>query len=121
MVYRVIFDTNILISFLIGRRLNNFPQLLFDHKISWIVTDELIEELIEVLHRPKFKRYFSNEAITDLLELVDKSSENIILKTATNICRDPKDNYLISLAIDSGANFIVTGDADLLDIAEIKK
>jgi len=51
--------------------------------------------------------------------LLDESSEVVDLKTKTNLCRDPKDNYLVSLAIDSGANFLVTGDNDLLDIQKI--
>ena len=36
------------------------------------------------------------------------------------ICRDAKDNYLLGLAKDSDANFLVTGDQDLLVIAKFE-
>lgn len=51
--------------------------------------------------------------------MLDESSEVVELKTKTNLCRDPKDNYLVSLAIDSEANFLVTGDNDLIDLYKI--
>jgi predicted nucleic acid-binding protein len=34
-------------------------------------------------------------------------------------CRDPKDDYLLALAIASDAHYLVTGDADLLDLKHI--
>lgn len=37
-----------------------------------------------------------------------------------NICRDPKDNYLLSLAIDANADFIITGDNDLLILQTVR-
>jgi predicted nucleic acid-binding protein len=37
----------------------------------------------------------------------------------TNLCRDPKDNYLVSLAIDTNADFLITGDGDLLNLIKI--
>jgi len=32
------------------------------------------------------------------------------------ICRDPKDNFLLSLSVDGNADFILTGDKDLLEL-----
>ena len=46
-------------------------------------------------------------------------SELIALQTKTTICRDAKDNYLVSLAIDSKADYLVTGDLDLLELKNI--
>jgi len=37
-----------------------------------------------------------------------------------SICRDPKDNFLLALAIDSKADFLVTGDQDLLSLKNIE-
>jgi hypothetical protein len=37
------------------------------------------------------------------------------------LCRDPKDDFLLSLAIESNANYLITGDNDLLDIKVIHK
>lgn len=60
------------------------------------------------------KKYFTPEQIVEFFELLDESSVNIDIKTKTDICQDLKDNYLISLAIDSNADFLTTGDNDLL-------
>jgi putative PIN family toxin of toxin-antitoxin system len=53
--------------------------------------------------------------------LLDESSVYIDLKTKTNLCRDAKDNYLLSLAIDSDADFLITGDNDLLVLENVRK
>jgi predicted nucleic acid-binding protein len=43
------------------------------------------------------------------------------IKTVTSLCRDLKDNYIVALAIDTKADFLVTGDGDLLDLVRIGK
>jgi predicted nucleic acid-binding protein len=45
----------------------------------------------------------------------------IPVKTIVTQCRDPKDNFLLELAIDGNAHFLLTGDNDLLDIKQIGK
>ena len=39
--------------------------------------------------------------------------------SVVNLCRDYKDNFLLSLAMDAGADYLVTGDDDLLDLKSI--
>ena len=43
------------------------------------------------------------------------------VKSKTDKCRDFKDNFLLDLAIDSKADYLVTGDKDLLEIKLIGK
>jgi putative PIN family toxin of toxin-antitoxin system len=38
------------------------------------------------------------------------------VKIKVNACRDPKDNFLLSLSKDGKANFLITGDKDLLEL-----
>ena len=73
----------------------------------------------KVFKKPKIKKYFSKEQVEEFFELLDESSDCIELVTKSNICRDEKDNYLVSLAIDSHANFLITGDKDLLELDRI--
>jgi predicted nucleic acid-binding protein len=42
-----------------------------------------------------------------------------IATTVTNLCRDPKDNYLLSLSIDANAHYLISGDDDLLVLQQI--
>ena len=44
----------------------------------------------------------------------------INITSEVSLCRDAKDNYLLALAKDSDANFLLTGDKDLLEIAKFE-
>ena len=116
---KVIIDSNIWISFLIGKSLQGLQHQIDDENIIIITCTEQYIELSEVFKKPRLQKFFTKEQTTRFFELLDESSEVVELKTKTNLCRDPKDNYLVSLAIDSEANFLVTGDNDLIDLYKI--
>jgi putative PIN family toxin of toxin-antitoxin system len=56
-----------------------------------------------------------------MLENIEEYAEFVSVQSNIQICRDPKDNFLLSLALDSEADFLITGDKDLLEIAQFKK
>ncbi len=118
---KVILDTNLWMSFLISKRLDFLDDLLLEGKIKLIFSKELIEEFLTVAKRPKFKKYFSDDNISDLLRLFDKYGKLIEVSTKMEECRDFKDNFLLNLAFDGNADYLITGDADLLVIKKIKK
>ncbi|MFZ4724922.1 MAG: putative toxin-antitoxin system toxin component, PIN family [Paludibacter sp.] len=118
--YKVIVDTNIWISFLIGKSLKGLQNHIDSHFIQIVTCDEQLQELSEVFKKPKIKKYFSHEHISDFFDLLDFSTEKITISSISNICRDAKDNYLISLAIDSNADFLLTGDLDLLILNKVQ-
>jgi uncharacterized protein len=119
--YKIIVDSNIWISFLIGKNLLGLQNYIDSRKIKIVTCNEQLTELSEVFKKPKLKKYFTKEQISEFFELLDESSNTIIISTKSNICRDPKDNYLVSLAIDSKADFLITGDKDLLELNKIGK
>ena len=80
---------------------------------------EQILELSEVFRKPKIKKYFSKDQITEFFDLLNDSSLKIKINTKTNLCRDSKDDYLVSLALDSNADFLITGDKDLLELNNV--
>jgi len=53
--------------------------------------------------------------------LFDKYGKLIEVSSKINECRDSKDNFLLNLAVDSKADYLITGDNDLLIIKKIKK
>ena len=118
--FKVIVDSNIWISFLIGKCLKNLQEYIDSQTVLIVTCNEQIQELTEVFKKPKIKKYFTQEQIREFLELLNESSVNVVIKTKTELCRDLKDNYLISLAIDSNANFLITGDKDLLILNKVK-
>jgi putative PIN family toxin of toxin-antitoxin system len=118
--FKVIVDTNIWISFLIGKNLKGLQEYIDSQAIIIVTCNEQIQELAEVFKKSKIKKYFTAEQIEFFFELLDESSVKVDLKTKTDICRDLKDNYLISLAIDSNADFLITGDNDLIVLTKVE-
>jgi putative PIN family toxin of toxin-antitoxin system len=66
---KVIFDTNVWISFLIGKRLSFIKDLITNGKFTIIITNQLIEEIKEVTTRQRIKKYFPKESVVDLINL----------------------------------------------------
>jgi len=111
---KVIFDTNIWISYLIGQQLGGLTELLTTHKIELVLSEQLRTELIEVTGRKKFRKYFREQKVSELLKLMDFLGTDYQVNEYPNICRDPKDNFLLGLIRVSQAQILVTGDQDLI-------
>ena len=118
---KIILDTNLWISFLISKKFNQIDKLIENKEITIIFSDELIEEFIDVVSRPKFKKYFSKKDIEKVLEYFDQFGELINVKSNIQICRDEKDNFLLNLSIDSNADYLISGDKDLLVLEKIEE
>lgn len=120
-VSRIIIDTNLWISFLITKDFTKLDEIIFSRKTTLVFSQELLDEFIEVAKRPKFRRFFSSSDIEEILETIDEYADFVKVKTKTEACRDPKDNFLLSLAKDGNADFLLTGDNDLLDLTKFGK
>jgi uncharacterized protein len=112
---KVIFDTNVWISFLIGKRLHKIKQYILDGRIQIITCEQLITEIRSVTRREKMKKYFQKSDVEELLELLDIICEKVEIKPTHFISRDPKDNFLLDLIDFSKADYLITGDKDLLE------
>ena len=113
---KVILDTNLWISFLIGKELQGLKDLIVNENIKLVTCSQLINELKIVTTREKFKKYFDQEKVEELMSLLDIVSLNVKIRKVEQICRDPKDDFLLALSKESNADFLITGDKDLLDI-----
>lgn len=71
--------------------------------------------------RPEFRRYFSDQDIQKLKEHLCSNAQIIEVKSVVDLCRDPKDNFLLALAKDSDADYLITGDNDLLVLKKVGK
>lgn len=117
---KVIFDTNVWISFLIGKTLSKIKGHISDGKITIVTTEQLLTEIKTVTSREKLKKYFPKENVNELIELLETIAENIEIKPTHFINRDPKDNFLLDLIDFSNADYLVTGDKDLLELNPFK-
>jgi hypothetical protein len=111
---KVIFDTNVWISFLIGKRLSKIKNHIINGNITIITTEQLLLEIKIVTSRNKLKKYFPKESVNELIELLETIAVNVNIKPRHFINRDPKDNFLLDLIDFSKADYLVTGDKDLL-------
>lgn len=118
---RLVIDTNLWISFIISKKLNLLEPILFDENTRILFSSELVEELQATITKPKLKKYFSENALEEMLTVFDPYIDFITAKSTVSICRDPNDNFLLALAKDGKANYLLTGDSDLLDIGKYKK
>ena len=76
---------------------------------------------ITVAQRPKFKKFFSKIDLERIIDFIDRCGIIVEVKSKTDKCRDSKDNFLLDLAIDSKADYLITGDNYLLEIKLIGK
>jgi len=113
---KVILDTNLWISFLISKNYSFLDNYVVNGKVKLIFSKELFTEFITVAERPKFKNFFSPKDIKRLISLINKFGVLYQVSSDIKECRDVKDNFLLNLAIDSNADYLVTGDSDLLDL-----
>jgi len=111
---KVIFDTNVWISFLIGKHLAKIKQYISDGSITIITTEQLLTEIKIVTNREKLKKYFPEESVKELVELLETIAITVEIKPTHFINRDTKDNFLLDLIDYSKADYLVTGDKDLL-------
>jgi len=122
---RVVLDPNLLISYLLTHR-GPIARIINVHlageDFTLLACVQLLEELERVLQYPKFRSYFTRETGLHFLALVISLSELVdVPDEVPHIVRDPKDDYLIACALAGTADFIVSGDKDLLELEQTGK
>ncbi len=119
--HRVVVDTNLWISFLLTKDTSRLDRLFSSDELTLLFSQELLDEFVVVAQRPKFKKYFSPVDLQDLLTQISTKVEFVTVTSKVDICRDAKDNFLLSLAMDGQATHVLTGDRDLLVLSSLNK
>lgn len=118
---KLIVDTNLWVSFVISRKLNLLDSLLFADNAKLLFSTELITEIQETITKPGLKKYFGTDALEEMLSAFEPFIDLIEVESIVTICRDPKDNFLLALAKDGKADYLITGDNDLLVLNKFGK
>lgn len=116
---RVVIDTNLWISFLIGKQVMVMKSALERKDVELIITDKLIQEIEIVVNYPKLRKFIRPELAEEMVTWLKTHSTNVCIDNVPSRCRDPKDDYLLELAIRSNAVYLVSGDSDLLTLKRI--
>jgi uncharacterized protein len=112
---RIVLDTNTVVSAAILPR--STPRRAFDVALDYgsiLISEETIGELYEVLYRPRFDKYLSDEGRVEFLVAYVRAAQFVVTDTRVRECRDPADDKFLELAVGGNASHVVTGDADLL-------
>lgn len=110
---KVVVDTNLFISFLLGRNLQKLVELLQSEKVVMLVSSRLFDELIKVIDSSKFRAVFSENDVANLIAILKMKGLWLEPRIKINDCRDSNDDFILELAVSGSADYIVTGDKDL--------
>ncbi len=112
---RLVVDTNVIVSALLSP--HSVPRQAFDkarEEGTVIASRETIAELVRTLHKPKLQSYISPREREAFFETLILELDLIMPTERVSMCRDPRDNMFLELAFAGSANWLITGDADLL-------
>lgn len=118
---RYVCDTNLLISSLF--RSNTPPAKTLDLIIdngTLLFSSSTYDELQTILQRAKFDRYLTKDKRLDFLHSLKTIIEWVEVRENITACRDPKDNQFLDVAENGKADFLITGDQDLLVLEIIR-
>jgi len=115
----VLIDTNVLLSAVLRDRLPERVVLSIaaNDEWIWIVTPSVRREYIDVLRRPKFS--LQDEVLRHWEELIDLRTVNVgEPPVSVDFPRDPKDAPFLAAALSAHADWLITGDKDLLSLGQ---
>lgn len=118
---KIFIDTNVWISYFLSRTFGNLENILSKKEIKIYTSLEQLDELERVLRYPKLKKYFSEDAIVDIMKFVSEKCIIVSIERIIQDCRDPEDNYILDIGTQFHLDYIITGDEDLLALHPFKK
>ncbi len=117
---RAVIDNNVLVSAAI---IGGVPRRALDWLVengTILVSLDALEELADVLGRKKFDRYLPEEQRLDFIHRYLEISELVRIDEPITACRDPKDDKFLELAVNGNADYVITGDRDLLVLSPFR-
>ncbi len=116
----VLIDTNVLLSAALRDKLPERVVLYVATRedFRWVVTPEILAEYIDVLRRPRFG--LDGPTIDRWAHLLAMRTVNVgSPPNVPEFPRDPKDAPFLAAAMAAHAEFLITGDKDLLEAKDI--
>ncbi|MFZ2656153.1 MAG: putative toxin-antitoxin system toxin component, PIN family [Victivallales bacterium] len=117
---RIVLDTNVIISgILFGGIPRSIVDMLVSQRHDFFLSMPIIEEIREVLNRPKFG-FDNGNALLVVEELHSLCTIVKPAKAINFIIDDPADNKILECAVEADAEIIISGDSHLLSLGSYK-
>lgn len=112
---RIIVDTNVFVSGIIwAGKPGEIVSKWLKSEYELILSEELLSEYLEIIvklsSKPDLEKYWQS--------LLIRFAEFVKVNHTVNICRDPDDDFILALGLSSGADYIITGDQDILSLTD---
>lgn len=111
----VVVDTNVLVSAALFRR--SVPGRAVELVIRYgrlLVSDETLAELDDVIRRPRLDRTTPLERRLEMLADCILLGHEVEIVERVQVCRDPLDDKFLEVAVNGSADYLMSGDQDLL-------
>ena len=118
---RVVLDTNVVVSALLLSE--SASRRAFDRafeKGEVLLSLPVLAEISDVLARPRFRKYVSDEDVRLFLAAYVHRAEWVKISGSIRACRDPKDDKFLELATNGRATHIISGDDDLISLSPFR-
>jgi uncharacterized protein len=115
---RVVIDTNLWVSFVINRFNSQLIDVLTNPNVEIISSKELNLEIFETIGNQKLQKYIRPFYKDEFIMVYPEIVKLIRVKTMVEVCRDSKDNFLLGLSQDGRADFLISGDKDVLVLGQ---
>lgn len=118
-MHKVVVDTNAFISgILFGGNPQKIIESWLNKKYIFCLSPQLNAEIVSKLQN---KFLLSTQAMQAIEDALDIKTEKYIPKKKLFVCKDPQDNFLLELAFEAKANYLISGDKLVLKLKEYKK
>jgi len=120
---RAVIDTNVFIPSLLNRK--GIPRKVFlafkKEKFILLISSRILTEILTTLSKPKINSLVKPEDRKELFIFLENLAVSVSPTEKISICRDSADNIILECAAAGKADFIVTGDKDLLALKSFRK
>ena len=118
---RIIIDTSWWISMIVSKQSSGLPSILKNDNYRICLSATLKEEIFVALAYTRIAKRINEPNMKLVIDFIANGTLHIDVTSNVVLCRDPKDNFLLSLAKDAGASYLITRDPDLLDIKQFEQ
>jgi putative PIN family toxin of toxin-antitoxin system len=118
---RLVVDANIWISTLLSPKFHARVEIVFGSEYNLLVSGQLFRDLERTMRKPYLVTHINRQGYDELVSLLRTDAELVDVRSIVEICRDSKDNFLLALAKDGNADYLITGDVDLLVMKEFEQ